>query len=241
MADDPFPRARTTATLRRMPAYLRLAWGLGRDPMLGRVRRAAVVAAAGYLVSPVDLVPGVIPVLGQLDDIAFAIAALKFAMAGLDPERRRRHLDAVGLADGDLAEDLRTMAVATAWTVRASVRTTGKAVRGGSRLAVTGTRGAGRATAKAASVATAAASKAAPTARVVIGKVGPAARGAATKSGSAAREAAARRRAVRIAIRRPLALRPGRGLAEDHLDVEPDVIALPGPRAPGLEDPQTGS
>src|SRR5699024_10174289 len=74
MADhDPFPRDRVTATIKRMPAYLRLSWRLARDPLLSRARRAAVVGAAGYLASPIDLVPGVIPVAGQLDDIAVAL------------------------------------------------------------------------------------------------------------------------------------------------------------------------
>ena len=69
----------------------------------------AVVAAAGYLISPVDAVPGFIPVIGQLDDIAVMLAAIRFAMAGLDANRRREHLDAVGLEDGDLVEDLKTV------------------------------------------------------------------------------------------------------------------------------------
>ena len=84
MAEDPFPRERVGATLRRMPAYLKLSWRLARDPLLSRARRATVIAAAGYLASPIDLVPGVIPVVGQLDDIAFAIAAIKIALSGLD-------------------------------------------------------------------------------------------------------------------------------------------------------------
>ena len=126
-----------------MPRYLKLAWRLGRDPLLGRVRRIAVVAAAGYLVSPVDAIPGVIPVLGQLDDIAIALAALRFAMAGLDPERRREHLDAVDLEDGDLAEDMRVVGVAIAWTLRAGVRTTGRVSRRSARLAGTGAKRAG--------------------------------------------------------------------------------------------------
>ena len=103
MTHDPFPRERVAAMVRRMPAYLRLSWRLGKDPLLSKARRAAVIAAAGYLASPVDLVPGVIPVLGQLDDIAVALAALRLALGGLDPERRRVHLEAVGLEDGHLA------------------------------------------------------------------------------------------------------------------------------------------
>ena len=58
MADDPFPRDRVATMMRRLPAYLRLSWRLTRDPLLSRARRAAVIGAAGYLASPIDLVPG---------------------------------------------------------------------------------------------------------------------------------------------------------------------------------------
>ena len=142
MSDDPFPRDRVALLLRRTPAYLRLSWRLAREPLLNRARRAAVIAAAGYLALPVDLVPGVIPVLGQLDDIAVALAAIRIALAGLSPERRRFHLEAVGLADEDLAADLRTTAVATAWILRAGERATVRAARVGGRAAVIGGRAA---------------------------------------------------------------------------------------------------
>lgn len=135
---DPFPRERFTDMLKRMPAYLRLAWRLARDPLLSRTRRAAVIGAAGYLASPIDLVPGVIPVLGQLDDIAVALAAIRLALAGLKPERRREHLDAVGLTDAHLAADLRTVGATTAWIARAGGRTAARAARAGARIAARG-------------------------------------------------------------------------------------------------------
>ena len=267
MAEDPFPRERVGATLRRMPAYLKLSWRLARDPLLSRARRAAVIAAAGYLASPIDLVPGVIPVVGQLDDIAFAIAALKLALSGLDPVRRRAHLESVGLGDDDLAEDLRTAVVASAWLVRAGVRTTGRAAKHGGkaavvggkaavtggRAAVTGVKAAGKATAKTASVAATAASKAAPAARSAATKAGPAAKGAASKAGPAARGAASRGMAaarsatswgsaakVRVSVRRAPALGPGADPTDDLLPVEPDVIELPAPRRPAGGNPREG-
>jgi uncharacterized membrane protein YkvA (DUF1232 family) len=142
---DPFPRDRFGATLRRMPRYLKLAWRLGRDPLLSRARRAAVIAAAGYLVSPIDAVPDVIPVIGRLDDIAVVLAALRFAMAGLDPVRRREHLDAVGLEDGDIAEDLRTVGATTAWTLRVGARTTARVTRLSATIGVAAAKQGGRA------------------------------------------------------------------------------------------------
>ena len=119
---DPFPREPLSAFAHRLPAYARLSWNLGRDPRLSRGRRSAVLAAAGYLVSPVDLIPGIIPILGQLDDLLLLLAALRFALAGLDPEQRAAHLGAVGLNDASLLEDIQALGATAAWLVRAGGR-----------------------------------------------------------------------------------------------------------------------
>ena len=142
-AADPFPRDPFVAVLRRLPAYGRLAWHLGRDPLVSRARRAAVLAAAGYLVSPIDLVPGFIPVLGQLDDIAVVLAALRLALEGLSPARRRAHLEAVGLRDEDLTTDLRALVSTGAWVGRAGLRAGGRLALGGARLTGRGARALG--------------------------------------------------------------------------------------------------
>jgi uncharacterized membrane protein YkvA (DUF1232 family) len=135
---DPFPRDRLGAMVRRTPAYLKLAWRLGKDPMLSKARRATVVAAAGYLVSPIDLVPGFVPVLGQLDDLAFALAALRLALDGLHPDRRRMHLEAVGLEEAHLTQDLRTVGATAAWMLRRGLRLTGRLLREGAHVAEEG-------------------------------------------------------------------------------------------------------
>ena len=117
-----FPREEFGALIRRMPRYARLAWALARDPRLSRVRRAAVLAGAAYLVSPIDLVPGIIPVVGQLDDLAVALTAIRFALNGLRPAVRAEQLAAVGLAPPDLDADLRTTGAIARWLGRSGVR-----------------------------------------------------------------------------------------------------------------------
>src|SRR6187397_1502161 len=98
MADGgEFPREAFGALLRRLPAYARLAWALGRDPRVSRLRRLAVLAGAAYVVSPVDLVPGFIPLAGQLDDLLVALGAIRVALDGLKPEWRGEKLAAAGL------------------------------------------------------------------------------------------------------------------------------------------------
>lgn len=117
-AGDPFPRERFRALLGRIPRYLRLAWGLAGEPRLPLIRKAGVLAAAGYLASPIDLVPGIIPLVGQLDDLAVALLALRAALRALDPETRAAQLSSAGLAPGDLEDDLATLGTAALWLAR---------------------------------------------------------------------------------------------------------------------------
>jgi uncharacterized membrane protein YkvA (DUF1232 family) len=135
---DPFPRHEATAIIRRLPAYGQLAWQLGRDPSLTTSRRGALIGAAAYVVSPIDVVPGIIPLAGQLDDLLVVIVALRFALAGMSPLERQRHLEAVGLSESLLAADERAIVDIGAWTVRAAARTGARIARVGVRATVAG-------------------------------------------------------------------------------------------------------
>ena len=55
---------------------IRAGRALLRDRSIGRAPRIVLVALVAYLVSPLDLVPDFIPVLGQADDIAVVIATV---------------------------------------------------------------------------------------------------------------------------------------------------------------------
>jgi len=119
---DPFPTARFTALLRRSPRYGRLAFHLGRDQRIPASRRAALIAGAVYLVSPIDLVPGFIPVAGQLDDAAAILVVLRLALRGLPAAERQRVLADAGVDEDDLDADLRTIGAVYAWLGRQGAR-----------------------------------------------------------------------------------------------------------------------
>ena len=119
---DPFPRGLAVDLVKRMPAYARLAWGLSREPDLPRARRLALIGAVAYLVSPIDAIPGLIPVIGQVDDVLVILLTLRFALAGLSVEQRRRHLVAAGLSEADTAADLDAIAAMGAWLLRSGGR-----------------------------------------------------------------------------------------------------------------------
>ena len=92
--------------LKRMPAYLKLAWALSKEPSLTTGQKALLAMGAFYAVSPVDLVPGFIPVVGQIDDIIVALGSLKMVLKGMPPEIAARYQAEYGLTIEEIDSDL---------------------------------------------------------------------------------------------------------------------------------------
>ena len=139
---DPFPRDAWTTLTGHAAGYLRLTVALLRDPAVSKHRRAALLAAAAYFASPIDLIPGIVPVLGQVDDLAVAMLAIRLALNALEPGRRQMHLAAAGLTDEALHDDLIAAGRLASWAARAGVRTGLRAGRGAIRFTVRGGRAA---------------------------------------------------------------------------------------------------
>jgi uncharacterized membrane protein YkvA (DUF1232 family) len=70
-------RRTVLGAIREIPHYLRLLWGLARDPRVAMVDKLLVVAAAVYVISPIDVIPDFIPFLGQVDDLYLVILAMQ--------------------------------------------------------------------------------------------------------------------------------------------------------------------
>lgn len=94
---------------RRLPAYTKLAWALVRDRRLGHAHRALVLGGVAYLLSPIDLIPGIIPVLGQIDDLAVTLLSLRTVLRRLPSHLADEHLTSVGLTLQVIDDDLRTL------------------------------------------------------------------------------------------------------------------------------------
>lgn len=90
----------------RLPAYTRLALALAREPALRWLHKAMLLGGVAYVVSPIDLIPGFIPVLGQLDDLTVALWSLRAALRAAPPEVAVHHLTVNGLTWEMLDEDL---------------------------------------------------------------------------------------------------------------------------------------
>lgn len=76
-----------------LPNLIKLLARLMKDRRVPLRRRALVAATAGYVLSPIDLVPDVIPVLGQVDDLLLAALALHHLVNGVEPEVVQEHWD----------------------------------------------------------------------------------------------------------------------------------------------------
>jgi uncharacterized membrane protein YkvA (DUF1232 family) len=63
--------------LRGLLAQARLALRLMREPAVPLLAKGVPVLAAVYLIWPLDFLPDIFPVLGQLDDLGVVLAALE--------------------------------------------------------------------------------------------------------------------------------------------------------------------
>lgn len=114
--------ARFRASVRRLPRYGRLATNMLRDDRVPPEARTALVAGAAYVISPIDLIPGFIPVLGQLDDLLVALLGIRFALAQAPAEVRQEHLERAGLREEHFGEDLRTVHDTSLYLVKAGTK-----------------------------------------------------------------------------------------------------------------------
>jgi uncharacterized membrane protein YkvA (DUF1232 family) len=72
-----------------LPACVTTARRLRRDPRVPRSVKIAVGFAALWVVSPIDLIPEFLPVIGPLDDIVVVALALRYAARRIPPDALR--------------------------------------------------------------------------------------------------------------------------------------------------------
>jgi uncharacterized membrane protein YkvA (DUF1232 family) len=81
---------RTWVELARFLADVgRLLWDLSRDARVPWTAKVVAFGAMAYVVSPIDLIPDVIPGAGRIDDLYLVVRALRFltSAAGYDVVR----------------------------------------------------------------------------------------------------------------------------------------------------------
>lgn len=90
----------------RAPIYGRLLWALLRDDRIPAAHKAVLGLAAGYLISPVDLVPEWIPGVGALDDLVVVALALDVFLEHVPEEVLAQTLHDLDIDRRELDRDL---------------------------------------------------------------------------------------------------------------------------------------
>jgi uncharacterized membrane protein YkvA (DUF1232 family) len=107
--------ARFVGVVARVPRYLKLGWRLMQDPTVSGKGKAALGGGLAYAVSPIDPLPGIIPVIGQLDDLAILLLAVRTALRTCPADAADVHLQAAGLSWEVLERDLVTLRATAVW------------------------------------------------------------------------------------------------------------------------------
>jgi uncharacterized membrane protein YkvA (DUF1232 family) len=64
-------------TIRQLPNYISLLYGLLRDPRVAKLDKLLVGGAILYILTPIDLIPDFIPFMGEVDDVFLLVTALQ--------------------------------------------------------------------------------------------------------------------------------------------------------------------
>lgn len=125
---------------RRLPAYVKLAWALVREPAIPARHKSLLYGAAALTVPPLSLVTAPIPVLGQLDGVILLLLGIRQAARHCPPEVLRAHQQKLRLRPGQADKDLH-VALYAAWLAAGRVaRPAARSVRFAGRVAYTFTR-----------------------------------------------------------------------------------------------------
>jgi uncharacterized membrane protein YkvA (DUF1232 family) len=63
--------------IRQLPSFVRLLFGLIRDPRVAMLDKLLVFGAVAYIIAPIDLIPDFIPFIGEVDDVYILVIALQ--------------------------------------------------------------------------------------------------------------------------------------------------------------------
>ena len=92
--------------VKRIPGYMKLVKQILIDPTVPAKSKAYLSVGGAYAISPIDLVPGIIPIAGQLDDAYVLLFGLKKSLESMPPEQAEHHLSMAGMTIEGIIDDI---------------------------------------------------------------------------------------------------------------------------------------
>jgi uncharacterized membrane protein YkvA (DUF1232 family) len=102
----------------RATAYGRLIVELAMDGRVPWSRKVILGLAAAYVVSPIDLVPDLIPFISRVDDVMVTIIALDLFLEGVPRELMIEKMYTLGIDGRELERDMETVRRLLPWPIR---------------------------------------------------------------------------------------------------------------------------
>lgn len=115
------------ALVKKIPAYTKLTFNLYRDAAVPKRAKLKLSMGIAYNLSPVDLVPGFLPVLGQMDDLIAMLYGIRAALRALPRQQALLHLQTVGLSRQEVDDDLESAKILFAEIIRGTATRASKA------------------------------------------------------------------------------------------------------------------
>jgi len=92
-----------------------------RDPRVPWYAKALAALVAGYALSPIDLIPDFIPVLGYLDDVILVPLGIAIVIRLIPPEVMAEHRDMAAAAQERPVSRGAAMSVIGVWVAAAAI------------------------------------------------------------------------------------------------------------------------
>lgn len=92
-----------------------------RDPRTPWFAKVLALCVAGYALSPIDLIPDFIPVIGYLDDVVIVPLGILAVVKMIPPEIMAEHRAAAALAEESPISRTAAMVIVCIWIASAAV------------------------------------------------------------------------------------------------------------------------
>lgn len=91
----------------KLPRYSKLLIKLYKSRDISKRHKLLLSMGIAYSVSPIELIPGIIPVAGQLDNLLIILRCLKKVLEASDKEVRMKYIQESGITIEEIDEDIK--------------------------------------------------------------------------------------------------------------------------------------